>query len=194
MKQLLFITVVFLATQVMGQRTGTTHFGLKAGVNIANLKIENAADGDHRIGFHVGGLAHIHISRHFALQPELVFSTQGREQTINGVEYKTNLSYINLPVLAQYMTGSGFRLQTGPQLGLMVDAESGVNGSEINVDENYDMLDISWTFGASYLTNTGLGFDARYNLGLSNINDLGSAQVKNRVWQLGVFYQFMHKK
>jgi hypothetical protein len=194
MKQLMFIAVVLLCAQVtMAQRKATTHFGIKAGVNLANLKIENASDGDHRVGFHVGGLAHIHIARQFAIQPELVFSTQGRRQTINNVEYQTNLSYINVPVLAQYMTGSGFRLQTGPQLGFLVDAESGVEGSEVNVDKNYDALDISWAIGASYLTKSGLGFDARYNIGLRDINDLNNVDIRNRVWQIGLFYQFMHK-
>jgi len=181
-----------VVTTITAQRT-TTHFGLKAGVNIANIKIENAGDGDTRVGFHAGGLAHIHVSKHFAVQPELVFSTQGRRETINGQKYKTNLSYINVPVLAQYMTGSGFRLQTGPQFGVLVDAESGVDEASDDVQKNYKTPEFSWVFGASYLTNSGFGFDARYNLGLSNINDLGPREYKNRVVALGVFYQFMHR-
>lgn len=193
MKQffVLFLSLA-VAQTIMAQRGATTHFGIKGGVNIANIKIQNAADGDARVRFHAGGLAHIHISPHFALQPELMFSAQGRQETINGVKFKTNLSYINMPVLAQYMTGSGFRLQTGPQIGVLVDAETGIDGSEVNVDGNYDRFDLSWAVGASYLTKTGLGFDARYNVGLNNINDVNNVRMKNRVWQIGLFYQFMH--
>lgn len=176
----------------MYAQVGTTHFGIKGGVNFANLEIEDVADGDHRTGFHVGGLAHIHVSRNFAIQPELVFSLQGREQTIGGTDYRTNLSYINLPVLLQYMAGTGFRLQTGPQLGILVNAETKVNDVEMDVKDSYKTPDISWAFGASYLTNAGIGFDARYNLGLSNIYDVGNGEIRNRVWQIGLFYQFMH--
>lgn len=184
------MAAALLAASTMYAQPTTVQFGIKGGVNLANLKIENVADGDHRVGFHVGGLAHIHLSRQFALQPELVFSTQGREQKIANVEYKTKLSYINLPVLLQYMAGTGFRLQTGPQLGILVDAEAEANGTEADVDKSYKRPDLSWAFGASYLTNTGLGFDARYNLGLSNINDENANRITNRVWQLGLFYQF----
>jgi hypothetical protein len=121
-----------------------------------------------------------------------MFSSQGREQKINGVNYRTNLSYINLPVLLQYMAGTGFRLQTGPQLGVLIDAESKAGNLETDVKKNYKTPDVSWALGASYLTDIGLGFDARYNIGLSNINDVSAAKIKNRVWQFGMFYQFMN--
>lgn len=192
MKKLSLMAALFMAATTMYAQRTTTQFGIKAGVNLANLEIENAADGDHRTGFHVGGLAHIHVAPRLAVQPELVFSTQGREQMVGNVNYRTNLSYINMPVLLQYMAGSGFRLQTGPQLGILVDAETKAGSVENNAKDAYKTPDVSWAFGAGYLTNKGIGFDARYNLGLSNINDAGAAKIKNRVWQLGVFYQFMN--
>lgn len=193
MKQTLLLALAFFALKAADAQRTETHFGLKGGVNVANIKIQNAGEGDSRIGFHLGGLAHIHITDKFALQPELVFSAQGRRETINGIKYKTNLSYINVPVLAQYMAGNGFRLQTGPQVGLLVDAETGVENDMEGIADDYKKVDVSWAFGASYLIpGSGLGFDARYNLGLSNINDLSTREVKNRVWQFGLFYQFMH--
>jgi len=190
MKKLSLIVLALVAVNAMYAQPTAVQFGIKGGANLANIKIENAADGDHRLGFHVGGLAHIHLSRLFALQPELMFSMQGREQEVNGIEYKTKLSYINVPVLLQYMAGTGFRLQTGPQLGILVDAESEGNGVEVDVKKSYKTPDVSWAFGASYLTNVGLGLDARYNLGLSNINDVNATKMTNRVWQFGLFYQF----
>jgi len=197
MKKIFVIALGFIVMKTTSAQVGTTHFGIKAGVNITDIKVQNTDNGDSRIGFHVGGLAHIHLSRQFALQPELVFSTQGREESVGGVEYKTNLSYINVPVLGQYMFGNGFRLQTGPQVGFLLDAENSVNGNEQDAGNAYKSIDFSWAFGASYLTSLGLGIDARYNLGLSNINDLSNTEYKNRVWQIGLFYQFQghrHKK
>jgi len=186
------MAAVLLATSAIYAQQTTTQFGIKAGVNLANLDIENVADGDHRTGIHVGGLAHIHVSPKIAVQPELMYSMQGREQTIAGTNYRTNLSYINLPVLLQYMAGGGFRLETGPQLGVLVNAESKAGNSETDVKNSYKTPDVSWAFGAGYLTSSGIGFDARYNLGLTNINDVNANKIKNRVWQFGVFYQFMN--
>ena len=191
---LLAVAGLLVVTTLAAQRASTqTHFGVKAGVNLANLNISGQGDGDSRTGFHVGGLAHIHIQKNWAIQPEIMFSTQGRRDFIGDNKFETNLSYINVPVLVQYMTGSGFRFQSGPQLGILVDADAGMDeGTKVDVGDNYKTPDIAWVFGAGYLTNSGFGFDARYNLGLSDINDAGNREIKNRVWQLGIFYQFKH--
>ena len=164
-----------------------TQFGIKAGLNSAHVERDGAIDYDSKLGFHIGGLAHIHVTSHFAVQPEIVFSTQGGE---SGDE-KLQLNYINVPVLAQYMT-SGLRLQTGPQFGFMVSAERKFSQGELDADDLYSSFDFSWSFGAGYLLPSGLGIDARYNLGLSNISDNNVYEARNRVIQVGLFYQFMN--
>jgi Outer membrane protein beta-barrel domain len=166
------------------------HWGIKGGINVANIDIQNGSDPDARVGIHLGGLAHIHLSEHFALQPELMYSNQGAERSTNNAEFKTKLHYINIPVLLQFMTGSGFRVQTGPQLGVLMGAKYKVNDVETDIDDNYETPDFSWSFGASYVTRKGLGFDARYNHGITNINDAPGDKYTNRVFQFGVFYQF----
>lgn len=166
------------------------HWGIKGGLNLANLDIKPGGEMDYKVGMHIGGLAHIHLSDHFALQPELMYSNQGGKSEAGNVEYKSKLHYINVPVLLQFMTGSGFRLQTGPQVGLLVSAKSKVNETETEVDDNYNTPDFSWSFGASYVTMKGFGIDARYNHGISNISDIPGSKYRNRVFQVGVFYQF----
>jgi len=170
-----------------------THFGLKAGINSSSVKISNGDDYDGKIGLHVGGLAHIHVSNHFAIQPELVYSMQGGKG--NG-DSKLNLDYINIPVLFQYMFDGGFRLQTGPQIGFLASAKSKNGNVTVDVDDDLASTDFSWTFGASYLFPgaDGLGADVRYNVGISNISDNNAFEAHNNVIQLGVFYQFMHKR
>ncbi len=188
MKKLCCFTIAcFLLTIMYAQQT---HFGLKAGVNIASVAIDNGDDYGSKAGLHIGGLAHIHISQHFALQPELVFSMQGGKDDVT----KLNLNYLNVPLMAQYMTLDGFRLQTGPQLGILVGAESKVGDVEVDVKDDLSSIDFSWSFGAGYLFPSGFGIDARYNHGISNISDDESFEARNRVFQVGLFYQFMHGK
>lgn len=136
-------------------------------------------------GFHAGGLAHIHLNRHFALQPELVYSSQGAEY---GSSSKTKLNYINVPVLGQYMFGNGLRLQTGPQVGFLTTAKSKDASEETSIQNSLKDADFSWSFGAGYLSKQGLGIDVRYNLGITDISK-NTVDMKNRVWQVGLFYQ-----
>jgi hypothetical protein len=188
MKRILLAGVVLLAIQTSFAQQPHVEFGLKGGVNLANFKVEGNSNTDSRTGFHAGGLAHIHLSKVFAIQPEVVFSSQGAETG----DIKWKASYVNIPVLAQYMFGNGFRLQTGPQLGILAGSEVKNGNTETDLDDVFKTTDFSWSFGTSYLTRSGLGLDARYNLGLSNINKNENPEMKNRVWQLGLFYQFKH--
>lgn len=167
-----------------------TSFGVKAGYNSSSVQISDGADYDSKSGIHVGGLAHIHISKHFAIQPELVFSCQGGERG----DTKLKLNYINVPVLAQYMVTDGFRLQTGPQVGFLISAKRKIGDIEIDVDDTYNSVDFSWVFGAGYIFSSGVGIDARYNLGLNNISDDTDFEAKNRVFQVGLFYQFKNNE
>jgi hypothetical protein len=165
-----------------------THFGLKAGLNISSLDVKDGVDFDSKAGFHIGGLAHVHLTPHFALQPEVIYSQQGGKDGSD----KWNLNYINVPVLLQYMAGNGFRVQTGPQVGFAVSSKIKSGDIEQNIHSSINTVDFSWSLGASYLFPEGLGIDARYNLGITNVNDADVPEVRNRVFQAGLFYQFMN--
>lgn len=188
MKKLLGLSFVWFLSFSLAHAQHT-NFGIKAGYNSSNVQVRNGSDYNSKSGIHVGGLAHIHISEHFAVQPELVFSCQGGESGNS----KLKLNYINVPVLAQYMVNDGFRLQTGPQVGFLISAKNKVGDVEVDVDDLFSSVDFSWVFGAGYIFSSGVGIDARYNLGLNDIREDNNVEVKNRVFQAGLFYQFKHK-
>jgi hypothetical protein len=187
-----FVGLLAITIATAANAQGRTSFGLKAGVNIATLSLDNDPNLDPRVGLYAGGLAHIHVSPHFAVQPEVVYSAQGFRD-INGSDVKWKLDYINIPVMAQYMFDNGFRIETGPQLGLLASAKAKTGSTESDLKEDIKGTDVSWGFSLSYLSASQVGIGARYNLGLSNINESGSNDVKNRVFQVGLFYQFAPK-
>jgi hypothetical protein len=184
----IILVIILLLSLSAVSKAQDTHFGLKAGLNISSLDVKRGVDWDAKAGFHFGGLAHVHLTPHFAVQPEIVFSQQGGEYSSD----KWKINYLNIPVLLQYMTGSGFRLQTGPQLGFALSSEVKQGDIEIDNDDDVNTIDFSWSFGASYLFPGGIGVDARYNHGITNIYEPEVPEVRNRVFQLGVFYQFMN--
>lgn len=168
--------------------------GVKGGLNIYNINNSNGQKYDNLLGFNLGLVGHIHLAKQLALQPELVYSAQGAKFSDGGVETKIQLGYINVPLLLQYMFDNGFRLQAGPQVGFLVNAKIKKPNSTIDVKDRFKKVDVGLGAGIGYVNpSTNFGIDARYNLGLSNINDNSSVKSTNRGFQVGVFYLFHHK-
>ena len=183
--------LIFLTATVNAQHV---NIGIKAGLNLYTIKTDNGTDFDTKPGFNAGLIGHIHLSKQFAVQPELVYSAQGAKYNSGGVETKVNLGYINVPVMFQYMFDNGFRLQAGPQVGFLVNAKTETGNVSTDIKDNINSIDFALGAGISYVhPASGIGVDARYNLGLSNINDESTVKSTNRGFQLGVFYLFQNK-
>jgi hypothetical protein len=199
MKLVFTLLTAFLITGVALAQHGNTppgfiNLGIKGGLNLYNIHNDNDVKYDSKIGYHFGLLGHIHLSDYFALQPEIVYSTQGAKYKLNNESTNFNLSYINVPVLFQYMFDNGLRLQAGPQLGLLLAAKSKTGSTTIDNKENLKPIDLALSIGAGYIfPPVGLGIDVRYNLGLNDINETGDVKSTNRGLQLGLFYIFGHK-
>ena len=181
MKKISFLALILATSTTLFAQNAK--FGLKAGVNISDIdwKVANT-EFDNRIGFHVGLLAHVHLSPHWGLQPEIQYSTEGVKQTVTSGEYTWKTDYVNIPVMLQYMFDNGFRLEAGPQLGLMVSNDDN--------DDIFKSTNVGLGFGLNYLTYSGFGVGGRYILGLSKINEAAAAEAKSRNIQLSVFYMF----
>lgn len=183
----LFIGAAILSTAVIAQQKPV--FGLKAGLNVANIKEQNVTNAfDTRLGFHVGGLAHFHVTNQIAFQPEIQFSSQGAELKNSNDELQ--LSYVNVPLMFQYMFNNGFRIEAGPQIGFLVNAEREIGGNDIDSDDEFKKADVALGIGLNYLTYSGFGVGGRYNFGVSNAREQGTNDYTNRVFQASVFYMF----
>src|SRR5687767_13513145 len=162
------ISVVILAllasTSLMAQ---APNYGIKAGLNLSRLT--GPADTDWRPGFNAGLLSHIHVTPAFSLQPEVVYSSQGAkfEDFVNGQDLNLKLNYVNIPVLLQYNFDNGFRLQGGPQVGFLTGVADKVGDEELHSvsSDDFNTVDFSIPVGFSYLSYSGFGVDARYNIG-----------------------------
>lgn len=189
MKKITFLLAVLISLSFPGQAQQQLplSLGLKGGVNFADLRGDGAGSNtDGRTSFHAGLFGHIHLNKNWAIQPELMFSGQGAKYA---GDRATRLSYLNIPVLLQYMFDNGFRVQTGPQLGFLLSARSVEGDADTNIKDNLKTIDLGWNFGVGYIAPSGFGVDARYVLGLTDISK-NNADIKNSVWQIGAFYQF----
>ncbi|HEV7331474.1 MAG TPA: porin family protein [Flavisolibacter sp.] len=189
MKKAIFSSLALLLSSIVFSQT---QIGIKGGLNINDIDDNRYGNNTAtRIGYHGGLLFHIHVQRKLAVQPELVFSSQGAKYTHPDFNGDLVTNYLNIPVLLQYMGSRGIRLETGPQVGFLLDAELKRNGNTVaDLKRSMNEADFSWAFGLGFLSRSGLGADARFNLGLTDIFEQGGRQSKHRVWQIGLFYQF----
>lgn len=189
------ITTLFFLLLLIGV-SNAQHFniGIKGGLNAYTITNDNVFDNDLKTGFHVGLIGHAHLSGQFALQPELVYSVQGSKYKVSGNEVNLNLNYINIPLMFQYMYDNGFRLQAGPQVGVLVNARTKTNNLASDVKDDFESIGLGIGVGVSYVNPaTDFGFDARYNHGLSNISKNNDSGMYNRGFQVGVFYLINHE-
>ena len=90
--------------------------------------------------------------------------------------------------MGKYYIAKGFSVEAGPQFGLLLSGKY----EDVDVKDNFKTVDFGVNLGLGYKLNNGLNFGARYDLGLSNINNVNgnSDKFKNAVLQVSVGYFF----
>ncbi|MBE7174807.1 MAG: PorT family protein [Mucilaginibacter polytrichastri] len=188
-----------------------TSVGIKAGGNFASLPGLSDVSGyemNSTILYHGGLYADIGVSDKFSVQPELLYSAQGAENTkltaqgndgnTYNVSLKYALTYVTLPVILQYQVIPSLRIGAGPYVGYLISAKEKVKitgtqseNQDTDIKEDLKKIDAGLGFGASYLVGGQILVYTRYNLGLMNVADNdGTNSIKNSVFQLGIGLQF----
>jgi len=186
MKKILVLAVVTVLgfTNVTAQKI---KFGAKGGINIANINGDNTSSLEPVAAFNFGLMTEIPISQKFSFQPEVMFSGQGYSfEGSNG--NIVALNYLNVPLMAKYYIVKGLSLEAGPQIGYLLSAKN----EGTNVKDGFKKVDFAANLGVGYKLENGINFGARYNFGLSNINDVSGDpnKFRNSVFQLSIGYFF----
>ena len=166
--------------------------GAKGGLNVSNL---NGLDINNYttkalVGFHVGGFVTFNLGRNFAIQPELLYSTQGGTIENGNITEDLKLNYFNIPVMVKILTKRGFYFEAGPQIGFNVgeldndNIESDIKGSDFSICGGLGFQP----------TKSPFGIGARYNVGLGTTGDVtgdtyNNADFKNGVFQLSLYWR-----
>jgi len=191
---LLLLTVMTLGWT--NRADAQARMGVKGGLNVSNLYVDNVDDENARFGFNVGVYGQVLSSDVFALQPELLFSTKGSKNEILGETVKFNLNYLDLPVLAVIKLGESAEIHVGPYFSYLLNANVDVEGgSTYEPDkDDFNAFDVGLSGGLG-LNFGAIQVGARYNYGLSEIADSNPAKLalgdaKNSNAQLFVAFNF----
>ena len=187
MKKIIVAAVILFAGS-LSMNAQAIKFGFKGGLNYANQTGSNITVNstnyttDAITSYHAGLLAEIKLTDGFAIQPELLYSTMGATYKNAVEEFKYELGYISIPVLAKISLSKAVSLDLGPQASFLLSERKNVNFKEAETFE----------FGVA----GGLGFNitknfflqGRYVLGLTEATK--EAKVKNSVVQISAGFTF----
>ncbi len=199
MKKNIFVIALVVLSGIAYQAGAQAQFalGIKGGPNFANLDVNSSVGTNYknRTGFHAGAFALIKLTK-IGIQPELLFSRQGSNFQFNSGSGAANFDYINIPIILKLYTVAGINLQVGPQFGFLSGGEikntiQGITTVQ-NAKDFYKGSDFGLALGAGWDLPFGLTLDARYNLGLSKINDgINNEQTKNQVFQISAGFKII---
>lgn len=202
MKNFSLIVIIFLLSIGGVQAQEFFNFGVKGGVNFANLTGDEAdeIDAEMKTGFHLGVFAEIMISDKFGIQPEVLYSSQGAtsdvafiyEEFSGNVDVDIKLDYISVPVLLKYFVAPGFSLEAGPQFSFLSKSEievefQGETETE-DMKDDTESFDLGAAVGVGYGLPQGFLVQARYVMGFSDVYT--DSDAKNSVIQLSVGWKF----
>jgi hypothetical protein len=208
-----FIVFVLGIAALSAQAQAKLSLGVKGGLNVFSYLYGSTGTGlidnnNKTNGYHAGAFFSIRLSK-IAIQPELLFSSQGISQRIvypsitpsNSIDgnYNLDLNYVLIPVALKWYIAGGVNLQVGPQIGFLASARVP------NVNTNTTIPSVSIVDGKDFFKGTdfgaliGLGWDAPFGLtidtrmtvGFTDVNSISlpGNEAKNFVFQISAGYR-----
>ncbi len=196
MKSRVVIGIFLLLTIAVGTASAQTaiHPSIKAGLNFATLSGDFGSDADK--GIRVGGVFGAGISTpvndKWTLDVDFLYSMEGAKLTITegsqAEKGTVQVDYIRIPLLFRSAVGSGPRaayVVIGPSIGFLTRAKAKFVGETLDLKDDFKKADFGIAFGAGANLNEKIFIEARYTLGLTDVNsDDSDVASRNRVFTI----------
>ncbi len=161
-------------------------FGVRGGLNVANLFADNVAGESSKIGFNLGIYAKFPISTNVTFQPELNYTDNGAVLTYNNSlqgtgKYRYNLDYLQLAALLKIKLAGITNIYIGPYVAhsvnmhiKRVDTNNGAVSSVTNLTtDDFNRSDVGVVGGIGFDINK-YTIGARYSYGFNEVGKPGS--------------------
>lgn len=191
MKKIIVTSVLLLISSYTVQAQNLK-YGLKAGVNLANLRGDNSkVDGASAIVTpQFGGFVYWKLSEKMSFKPELLYSKQGARLKGEIRENKLSASYLNIPLMFQRHISKRVALEFGPQLGILLkfkykiyrEIEGEIVGVESQHTDGRNSIDFGLNLGGVYQLENGLNLYLRYNFGLISLAEGENLDSPSDIW------------
>ncbi|MFW6224539.1 MAG: porin family protein, partial [Bacteroidota bacterium] len=129
MIQLITALALLFSISVIQPAQSQINYGIKGGLNLANLGGEDVEDTDMRTGFHLGGFLELSLLGIVAVEGGAYFSQKGYQSDDgNEVVFKNISTYIDVPVVAKFSPLPLIHFYAGPQASFLLDNTVEFNG------------------------------------------------------------------
>lgn len=190
----LLLIVLLVAVMVLSARA-QVNLGLIGGINIANLKGEDAETGEKidfssRTAFGVGGVLDIGFSENVSLRFEPMYLQKGAKQSvdINGTGEATfKVATLEVPALLKVSLGTATTrpyIFAGPAIAFILSSDLELSGGGITVKGDASDItkstDFTIGFGGGvniHLESISVFIEGRYALGLSDVAKAGEIKA-----------------
>src|SRR5690606_26788407 len=149
MKKLTLLALLLTATVTSAQDRFLS-FGLKGGVNFANLRGDvETIDFNTRSSYHFGATLEISLLDNLSIQPEVLYSVQGSnvDSALGNVD-DVDFKYITVPVMVKFYVTENLSLDVGPQFAFLSDE---------NIIDSFDtdsfVFSVCYSFSNQYGTH-----------------------------------------
>ena len=173
-------------------------------MNTISTYIGTKKESQINVGATIGGEVEYQVDDRFSVAAGVGYIMQGKQWddfNVGPVEvkdFKLELGYVNVPIVANFYLFKGFAVKAGAQFGFLTNAkvkstekEGGHESEEsLDVKDQLSTFDFSIPVGVSYEFDNHIVIDARYNIGITNINKDGNVTNRNSVFLATVGYKF----
>lgn len=169
------IAVLICSTAVSKAQIGAGdykifNFGVKAGVNVSSVTGLSDIVGAMKSGFTGGAFFELRPIKLIGVSVEALYSDQGfnAQSSVNNWTLTTQLGYFDFPIMAKVYIAGGLAINAGIMPSFLVS-------SNVSIDKDKDLFNFNKSafaipIGLSYQFNFGLCLDARYKIGLTDVN------------------------
>lgn len=157
-------------------------FGVKGGLNMANITGDDVAEGgvdpSSKMGFGGGVFFNYAFTELFAVQVEALYMMKGATYEFEGESFDLKLDYIELPLLLKVTIPTEGKIKpaifAGPTFGFIMSAKApDEEGNEEDIKDYIESMDIGILGGAEigYQLEKGMIFlGASYEVGMQTID------------------------
>ena len=201
MKKMMMIAAMMVATLTASAQKSVIEpgsFGLQPKVGFVLSEISDK-ESKFKPGIVAGIEGQYQLNDWFGLSAGLLYTQEGTK--VKNSDFKYNLEYLNIPVMAKFYVAKGLSLNAGLQLGFLTKGKLKGNGYNENIKSICNKTDFSIPLSIAYEFENGLSFEARYTGGLTNVIKEETIKAaggsykferdnKNEVFMLTVGYKF----
>jgi hypothetical protein len=139
----------------------------------SNVQYETKTD------FYLGFYGAIKLAKHYTLQPEIDYSSQGSKYRTATSNVDLNVDYLSFGVMNKFTFGDRFNVHVGPTLDFVVN-------KDFRTDTNVDM---AFVLGAGISLTRNFGIEGRVKKGIIPVIDFVEYHT-NVVFSIGATYTF----